>query len=643
MAHDAGHWGNWEQRGQQHRGHGRGKGGWAAGHDPTNFQVPGFLQKLGTVDEVTVLLKDTRDNRITSPFQGFFSLEIADNANSSINVLTERHLVQQATAGFYFNLFANVTLNVWKLVIIVSVDGSQSVPCAGWDPATASALDHEAFRPFTWPDMSDAHPTVTDVKLRINGELLGHMVFTAYRSDNDMSVTSSVWNPAIAGAITADLDNVQIIVSTFQGYRVSIFSVEPGGRLYHASANGVVVATDQARAHVEIRKVTRNSVDAIGSDPDRLEMRFRDAGARLDVACQRLSVPSSWLVCSHISGGSFANVIGMVRQQGGRIEAPDHVLQLSQLAAIHHPWFDFSVQEPGDDIENGDTAIRAVVRTPANPGVNVHVVIDSRLNYQAASVVSREALALAAHDMAVSAPAVFLPPSSGMGSQVVAAPQGADNPAIAAGLPPLMISNIQYQPERARGHAAADPDYIELIENRNAAQAHEPVPLVRPSLDDRRQAFAKAKAPALPLVIQQARALGYDPTSLSAGTTGIRSVVPMEVAGIRYLAPPTAREMELRRQLNSLHDQLGDSEQVLTAAQGLELTEAQDRVAEVQQSICLAQAELFVALDDRQRQTVQLGEMAIAGSGLAGPRPRSEPSSYGPPIIEEVTGLEETF
>ena len=289
-----GGWGNWnQQRDQQGKGPGNGRAGWVAGHDPTNFQVPTFLRRLCGKDEVSVMLKDTRDNRITSPFQGFFPLEIADNANSSINVLTERHLVQQATAGFYFNLFVNVTLNVWKLVIVASVDGSQSVPCAGWDPATAAALDHEAFRPFTWPDMSDAHPTVTDVKLRINGELLGHMIFTAYRSDNDMSVTSSIWNPAVASSITADLNNIQIIVSTFQGYRVSVFSVEPGGRLYHASANGVVVATDQARVHVEIRKVTRNSDDAIGSDPDRLEMRFRDAGARLDVACQRLSVPSS--------------------------------------------------------------------------------------------------------------------------------------------------------------------------------------------------------------------------------------------------------------------------------------------------------------------------------------------------------------
>ena len=404
------------------------------------------------------MLSDTRDSRIISPFQGFFALEIADNANSSINVLTERHLVQQATAGFYFNLFVNVTLNVWKLVIIVSIDGSQSVPCAAWDAATAAALDHEAFRPFTWPEMSDAHPTVTDVKLRIGSELLGHMVFTAYRSDNDMSVTSSVWNPAVASLITHDLNNIQIIVSTFQGYRVSVFSVEPGGRMYHASANGVVVATDHARAHVEIRKVTRNSEDAIGSDPDRLEMRFRDAGARLDVACHRLSVPSSWLIGSHISGQAFAQIITMIRQQRGRIEAPDHVLQLSQLAAVHSPWFDASVREPDDDIENGDQALRAVVRTPANPGVNVHVVLDSRLGYSQATVVSREALALAAHDEAISAPAVFLPPTSGMGSQVVAAPPGSDNPAIAAGLPPLMLVNVQYQPERARGQAAANPE-----------------------------------------------------------------------------------------------------------------------------------------------------------------------------------------
>ena len=117
-----------------------------------------------------------------------------------------------------------MTLNVWKLVIIVSVDGSQSVPCASWDSATAAALDHEAFRPFTWPDMSDAHPTVADVKLRINGELLGHMIFTAYRSDNDMSVTCSHWNPVVARLITPDLSNIQIIVSTLGIPGLGLFS-----------------------------------------------------------------------------------------------------------------------------------------------------------------------------------------------------------------------------------------------------------------------------------------------------------------------------------------------------------------------------------------------------------------------------------
>ncbi len=114
-------WGNWQNDHRQpaNKGHGKGRAGWAAGHDPQNFQVPGFLRKLSSDNNVSVMLRDTRDNRIISPFQGFFALEIADNANSSINVLTERHLVQQATAGFYFNVFANVTLNVWKLVIIV--------------------------------------------------------------------------------------------------------------------------------------------------------------------------------------------------------------------------------------------------------------------------------------------------------------------------------------------------------------------------------------------------------------------------------------------------------------------------------------------------------------------------------------------
>ena len=299
------------------------------------------------------------------------------------------------------------------------------------------------------------------------------------------------------------------------------------------------------------------------------------------------------------------------------------------------------------DIENGDVALKTIINTPANPGVNVHVVLDSRLSHNSASVVSRESLALAAHDTAVSAPAVFLLPTGGMGSQVVAAPAGSENPAIAAGLLPLMLSNVQYQPERARGHAAADPDYVQLLETGPIDLEAEPVPLQRPTLEDRRRAFAKAKAPAMPPALQQARALGFDPTIISAGSTAVRVVTPIEVEGIRYMAPPTAQEMECRAQLELLKNQLTDVAARVNACSGQAQVAAQPEQSSLERSMCEVYAELFLLLD--LRQTGQIADIARAksqqqssssGHRLTG---HTGPISYGPPIIEEVTDLGETF
>ena len=219
------------------RAKGRGKGAptihWTAAHDPTNFSVPRFLQRLGDRDDdASVLLQDTRDGRIVSPFQGLFPLEIAENSNSSLNVLTERAMLMTPMNGFYFNLFTIQTLSIFKMFLVLSIDSSQSVPTAAWDRPTASAFDHPAFKPFCWPEMSNQHPSVTDVKIRVGAELMVHLQFTAYRSDNDMSVTLTWINPGVVQDITDQTDDWRIIVSTFQGFRVSAFSVEPGAVSY---------------------------------------------------------------------------------------------------------------------------------------------------------------------------------------------------------------------------------------------------------------------------------------------------------------------------------------------------------------------------------------------------------------------------
>ena len=93
--------------------------------------------------------------------------------------------------GYELTLFAVFTVNHFKLVVLLSMDSSQSVPVAAWDSPTGQALSHPAFQPFTWPEMAGDTPTLVDLKVRFRGELLLHLEFVAFRSDTDMSVTRS--------------------------------------------------------------------------------------------------------------------------------------------------------------------------------------------------------------------------------------------------------------------------------------------------------------------------------------------------------------------------------------------------------------------------------------------------------------------
>ena len=73
---------------------------------PQNFQLPPFVQQLGSgQDERSVLIVDNRDMRITSPFQGWLLDEILLNAQSGINILSDRQLLRSPSSGYHMNIF----------------------------------------------------------------------------------------------------------------------------------------------------------------------------------------------------------------------------------------------------------------------------------------------------------------------------------------------------------------------------------------------------------------------------------------------------------------------------------------------------------------------------------------------------------
>ena len=73
----------------------------------------------------------------------------------------------------------------------------------------------------------------------------------------------------------------------FSGYKVSVVSLEPGGRLYTCTAGGQILAPDVPSVYLEVRETSRSSTDARGSDAYEVEFRYRD-GREFLVVCKRL-------------------------------------------------------------------------------------------------------------------------------------------------------------------------------------------------------------------------------------------------------------------------------------------------------------------------------------------------------------------
>ena len=68
--------------------------------NPQNYQLPPFITQLGSGEEErSVLIVDARDQRIQSPYQGWLLDEILLNAQSGINILSDRQLVRFSSYG----------------------------------------------------------------------------------------------------------------------------------------------------------------------------------------------------------------------------------------------------------------------------------------------------------------------------------------------------------------------------------------------------------------------------------------------------------------------------------------------------------------------------------------------------------------
>jgi hypothetical protein len=112
-----------------------------SGANSQNFQLPPFIQKLGALEnERSVLVMDSRDKRIQSPFQGWLLDEILLNAQSGINILSDGKLIRSPNSGYHMNVFYVRTLDGFKFILVGCMTSYGTVPCARWDANTGSVM-----------------------------------------------------------------------------------------------------------------------------------------------------------------------------------------------------------------------------------------------------------------------------------------------------------------------------------------------------------------------------------------------------------------------------------------------------------------------------------------------------------------------
>ena len=219
-------------------------------HNPFEQKIPEFVEQAivvqngDTNENGSILVLDKTDERLID--------EIMSNAASSINVLTERDQVMPPSSGYHCTLFANYTLDGVKAVLAIAISSRTGSPCAQWDSATAQAMSHPAFQPFTWPLMRDTSATYVDLKFFNGNEVLFHWVFRGYCSDSGMSVQHQFCDEALIRDARTGRFRPSVVVAVFIGWKVSVLSFEVGGRSYSVGPHGTVVAGDHCRCNCEL-------------------------------------------------------------------------------------------------------------------------------------------------------------------------------------------------------------------------------------------------------------------------------------------------------------------------------------------------------------------------------------------------------
>ncbi|CAE7309116.1 cspA [Symbiodinium microadriaticum] len=123
-------------------------------HNPFAVQKTDFVEQV-VVDEAdcnrnSLLVIDSRDERLISPFQKWLVEAIMAIAARSINVLTARDQVMPPNSGYHCSSpFANYTLDGIKAVLVFTRSSKTGGPCAQWGSYASRALFHSAFQPFT--------------------------------------------------------------------------------------------------------------------------------------------------------------------------------------------------------------------------------------------------------------------------------------------------------------------------------------------------------------------------------------------------------------------------------------------------------------------------------------------------------------
>ena len=317
--------------------------------------------------EASSFLVDERDRRFTSPLNGVHPWQAVAGKDADVVRQNAHTSLPDPANQVMFSMWLQKQAGEHKIAVFSAMEYLHAVKIPLRSEKVDHALQDPIFQPLTLPERRPYGETTVEFKIWVMlpttsqqreeglGSVAWNLLFRAQmkgdQSDQDMDPEIMVMDKFAAKAFDPQSDDSNIAIQVFVFNRDGTIGAYCWGDSEELKMLGVpesapgeaeVVVLGFPKFVFEFDRRRKGSNEGLLSDGTRFEFMFYDGLNRLKLKSSRIVMPVDAVVVTGVQGGVLQELLRKIRTELShrpRVQSPDQILSLPQLAAGHEWWY----------------------------------------------------------------------------------------------------------------------------------------------------------------------------------------------------------------------------------------------------------------------------------------------------------------